>query len=101
MCRKGLIMEESIHTKKSDAELSLWNRKQLNLKGIEDVVSFDELAVYLVTKDGNLIVEGTELHITALDVAEGIMTIEGHIRSMVYSDKETAIKGSFFSKMFK
>ncbi len=84
-----------------DAELTLWGRKILKLRGIEDVVSFDEVSVYLVTKDGNLLIEGTELHITTLDVTAGDMAIEGHIRSMLYNDKETAAKSGFFSKMFK
>ena len=92
---------ETSNTIKSDANLSLWNRKILNLSGIEDVISFDELSVYLVTKEGNLLVEGADLHITTLDVSDGNMTIEGIVTSMVYHDKENATKGGFFSKMFK
>ncbi len=92
---------ETSNTIKNDANLTLWNRKILNLSGIEDVISFDELSVYLVTKEGNLLIEGAELHITTLDVSEGNMTIEGVINSMVYHDKENAPKGGFFSKMFK
>lgn len=84
-----------------DAELILWNRKILNLQGIEDVISFDELNVYLITKDGNLLIEGTDLHITTLDVSAGKMMIEGYIRSIVYNDKEPTAKSGFFSKMFK
>ncbi len=91
-------MEQNDFTE--DTTLALQNRSILRLRGIEDVVSFDELAVYLVTKDGNLTVEGTELHITTLDVTAGNMTIEGHIRTMAYSNKESA-KSGFFSKMFK
>lgn len=81
--------------------LILQNREILNLTGIEDVISFDEMSVYLVTGNGNLLVEGSDLHITTLDVAAGNMTIEGFIRAMTYHDKETAKKGGFFSKVLK
>ncbi len=94
-------MTEKLTDSANEAELILWNRKILHLKGIEDVVSFDEMAVYLITKDGNLLIEGSELHITTLDVSDGNMTIEGAIRSMIYHDREIAAKSGFFSKLFK
>ena len=81
--------------------LILQNREILNLTGIEDVISFDEMSVYLVTGNGNLLVEGSDLHITTLDVSAGNMTIEGFVRAMTYHDKETAKKGGFFSKVLK
>jgi sporulation protein YabP len=92
---------ETSNTIKNAANLTLWNRKILNLSGIEDVISFDELSVYLVSKEGNLLVEGADLHITTLDISEGNMTIEGIVNSMVYHDKETAVKSGFFGKIFK
>lgn len=84
-----------------NASLILWERKNLNLSGIKDVISFDDLSVYLITEQGNLLIEGTDLHITVLDVSSGHMTIEGTIRSMIYNDKETKKKDGFFSKMLK
>lgn len=81
--------------------LALQNREILNLTGIEDVISFDEMSVYLVTGNGNLLIEGNGLHITTLDVSAGNMTIEGFVRSMIYNDKETSKKGGFFSKVLK
>jgi sporulation protein YabP len=85
----------------NNAELTLWNRKSLHLYGIEDVISFDDLSVYLITKDGNLLVEGSDLHITELDVSAGKMAIDGHIRSMIYHDNEPKTKNGFLSKIFK
>ena len=84
------------------ASLILWNRKNLNLKNIEEVVSFDDLNIYLITKDnGNLLIEGNNLHITTLDVASGNMTVEGTICAMIYNDKESHKKESFFSRILK
>ena len=70
-----------METNENKASLVLYQRKRLNLAGIEDVVSFDELSIYLVTENGNLLIEGTDLHITTLDVASGHMTVEGTVRS--------------------
>jgi sporulation protein YabP len=90
-----------METTENKASLMLYQRKLMQLCGIEDVVSFDELNIYLVTEYGNLLIEGTDLHITALDVASGNMTVEGMIRSMIYNDKETKKKDGFFSRMMK
>lgn len=86
---------------KKNTKLQLTNRERLELDGIEDVLSFDEMSVYLVTENGNLLVEGNDLHITTLNVESGDLVIEGHVRSMAYNDKETTKKGSFFSRVLK
>ena len=81
--------------------LSLEGRKKLNLSGIEDVISFDELSIYLITKNGNLLIEGTDLHITTLDISSGNMTVDGLINSIIYNDKEIKKKEGLFSRMIK
>ena len=86
---------------KKSTKLQLINREHLELDGIEDVLSFDEMSVYLVTENGNLLVEGTDLHITTLNVESGDLVIEGYIRSMAYNDKETGKKSSFLSRVLK
>ena len=86
---------------KKSTKLQLTNREHLELDGIEDVLSFDEMSVYLVTENGNLLVEGTDLHITTLNVESGDLVIEGYIRSMAYNDKETGKKGGFLSRVLK
>jgi sporulation protein YabP len=98
ICERVIILEV-IETK--NASLVLWERKKLNLSGIQDVLSFDELSVYLITAQGNLLIEGADLHIKVLDVSSGYMTIEGSSRSMIYNDKETKKKDGFFAKMLK
>ena len=90
-----------METNENKASLILYQRKLLHLGGIEDVISFDELSIYLVTENGNLLIEGTDLHITTLDVASGHMTVEGMIRSMIYNDKESGKKEGFFARMMR
>ena len=88
-------------TEIKNASIMLWERKQLQLSGIEDVISFDELSVYVMTKNGNLLIEGNDLHITTLDISSGNMVIEGMLRSMIYNDKEVKKKDGFFAKIVK
>ena len=88
-----------METTENKASLILYQRKKLNLCGIEDVVSFDELNIYLITENGNLLIEGNDLHITTLDVTSGNMTVEGLICAMIYNDKENKKKDGFFSRM--
>ena len=84
-----------------NAEITLWERKRLLLENIEDVISFDDLSIYLITKFGNLLIEGSELHITTLDVQSGKMMVEGLICSILYNDKDSKKKYGFFSKILK
>lgn len=93
-------MAELVNERKK-TKLYLTNRERLELDGIEDVLSFDEMSVYLVTENGNLLIEGRDLHITALNVDSGDLVIEGFVRSMAYNDKETVKKGGFFSRVMK
>ena len=88
-------------TEMKNAEITLWERKRLLLENIEDVISFDDLSIYLITKFGNLLIEGSELHITTLDVQSGKMMVEGLICSILYNDKDSKKKDGFFSKILK
>ena len=96
-----MIFLADLQNENKDTSLNLKNREVLTLTGIEDVISFDEASVYLATGNGNLLIEGTGLHITTLDVSAGNMTVEGFIRSVLYNDKENVKKGGFFSKVMK
>lgn len=65
-------------------KLSLDNRGKLLVSGVEDVESFDEQAIVLITVRGVLIVRGTGLHLQSLDLQGGSVTVEGVIDSLVY-----------------
>ena len=61
---------------------------------------FNESMVVLMTEGGGLTVEGTELHITKLNLDEGQVIIEGQIIAFEYDDVPVQ-RGSFFSRMFR
>lgn len=84
--------------KRTASEINIKNRETVVLSGIEDVVSFDESAIYLITSEGKLVVEGSGLHITALDVALGKMTVDGYVTALTYDDREKGRKQGLFSR---
>ena len=80
----------------------LENREKLSLTGVSDVDTFDENKIVLFIPDDTIIIEGEDLHIQKLDVAEGQLVIEGEINSIVYSDKNYGGKQKgFLRKLLK
>ncbi len=75
------------------------NREKLMLSGVEDVISFDEMELELVTGLGELTVRGERLNIENLNRDTGDMLITGKIDELLYSDRKPEAKG-FFRKMF-
>lgn len=81
-----------------DSELVLKDRNSLSIKGVNDVRSFDEERIRLVTTLGNLTVTGSGLHMSRLSVETGEAQIEGKISSLIYSNSIN--KNSLLKKLF-
>ncbi|MDI9512559.1 MAG: sporulation protein YabP [Caldicoprobacterales bacterium] len=78
------------------------NREKVTITGVEDVDSFDESAVLLVTEQGFITLHGIDLHINKLNLEDGQLIVEGEILGLEYSKQEGGRgKGGFFSKMFR
>ena len=78
------------------------NRERVTITGVQDVDSFDEASVLLVTDLGYITLHGLDLHINKLNLEEGQLIVEGEIVGIEYSNHEgTAKSGGFFSKLFK
>ena len=75
-------------TVKQNHNMILENRKSLSISGITDVDSFDEREIILYTQLGELTIQGRELHIDAMSVETGDMTITGDIWALIYGDKD-------------
>lgn len=71
----------------------------LSVTGVKDVVSFNEQEVLLLTEGGELAISGEELHITKLNLDDGVVALEGEIISLDYDDPQ--VKGSLFKRMFR
>ena len=84
--------------------LVLRDRNLLEVRGVTDVVRFDEESVVLSTVCGTLTVEGASLHVQVLNLEQGTVTVDGRVDSLLYFDAEPAgkgEKGGFFGKLFR
>ena len=81
--------------------LSLENRKELRISGVEDVDSFSETEIVIVTNMGRLTVKGENLHINKLNVDTGDFAADGCVLSLVYSKNNSQKKGSLTQRLFK
>ncbi len=82
--------------------LSLRDRAVLEMDGVQDVQGFDEATVLLRTAQGSMTVEGEGLHITRLDLENGLLTVTGRIDGLFYTgDASAHKKGGFFARLVK
>ena len=84
--------------------ITMEGRETLEVRGVTDVVRFDEQAVTLTTVCGQMTVEGSSLHIHVLSMEEGIVTMDGRIDALVYEETEDGDKNGrsgFFGKLFR
>lgn len=75
-------MNDSMH------KLFLSERNHLELSGVSEVISFDELSVFLHSACGRMEIEGEGLHISALDLSCGEVKVEGKINGIFYYDEK-------------
>jgi sporulation protein YabP len=80
------------------SSLILDNRKKLSVTGVEDVVGFNDESVSLKTVKGDLLVSGSSLHISKLDLDTGNVELEGIINSLQYSREKN--DKSFMQRLF-
>ena len=59
----------------------LEGREQLTVSGVEEVESFDENTIVMLTVKGTLVVRGEDLHIEKLSLDGGDLKVEGTRRS--------------------
>ncbi len=79
--------------------LSLQNRSKLAISGVEDVESFDENTICLLTTEGGLTVRGSELHIEKLSLDGGDLLVEGKVESLSY-EEDNRRQGGLFGRLF-
>lgn len=76
-------------------------RKKLELTGISEVINFNEESIILETVMGGLIIKGSNMKVSALNVENGEMCIDGFISSLTYVSKNSGKKENILKKMFK
>ena len=84
--------------------IEMQGRERLQIRGVRDVISFDEQAVVLETVCGSLAVEGSQLHIHVLNVEQGIVAMDGTVNSIGYFESASADaprKGGLLARLFR
>lgn len=78
-------------------------RERVTVRGVIDVISFDEEAVISETDMGMLIVRGANLHVNRLNLESGELYIDGEVDTVAYEEEGPFKSGgaSFFSKIFR
>ena len=64
-------------------------RAHVEIRGMTEVLCFDETSVALATTRGEMLIEGRDLRVGVLDVKEGTVSVYGHIESIYYRDEDT------------
>ena len=83
---------------KVEHHLILEDRERLSVSGVEDVESFDETMVVMVTSQGVLVVRGEGLHIEKLSLDGGDLKVEGMVESLTY-EADRRGRGGFLSRL--
>lgn len=67
-------------------KMTMTNRRNCSVNGVNDVLSFDVHEILLETEQGMLMIKGNELHVSRLTLEKGEVDIDGRIDSFTYSD---------------
>ena len=81
-------------------DIRLFSREKLDVSGVVDVIRFDDLCVVLQTRCGELTIDGKNIKISVLDTEKGVVSLDGTIDAIYYSDDNKKEKRGFFGKLF-
>lgn len=88
-----------IPNKPMSHEVLIQNRSRVQITGVTDVIRFDEYEIGMETADGEMTVEGSDLHISRLSLETGDVHIEGSVSAIRYDDADSGKKkGGLFRK---
>lgn len=77
---------EDLNNSARTHKVSMTNRKNCLINGVNDVLSFDIHEILLETEQGMLMIKGDDLHVSRLTLEKGEVDIDGRIDSLTYSD---------------
>ena len=78
-------------------DLHLFDRKLLKVTGVKTVSEFDEKSVVLELEAGTLVVSGSGMTVSRLDVESGEVEISGTVSGMNYR----GAKENLFKRLWK
>ena len=91
-------MNRQPEAKKTEHSFSVKARKNAQISGVTQVVSFDESCVVLLTECGEMTIEGNSLAVDALDVESGQVSVSGEVSAVLYADERPKRRKGFFGR---
>ena len=89
-------------TRKTAHKVIIDGRDRVTVSAVNDVDSFNENEIIFLTSQGMMTITGEDLHITKLDLDEGMLVIDGTIDSIDYADhEEERMNGKKLFKVFR
>ena len=84
-------------------KMTMTNRRNCTVNGVNDVLSFDVNEILLETEQGMLMIKGDGLHVNRLTLEKGEVDVDGSVDSLIYSSNEAYHKSgeSLFSRLFR
>ena len=83
---------------RKEHEIKIIKRKEMSISGVEEVISFDEESVRLMSIEGEIYIEGEDIKIGVLDTDRGLVTLSGKINGFYYVSEDKGAKKGFFSR---
>lgn len=80
--------------------ITLKERSNLIISGVEHIYSFNDKKVEVKTSAGEMVIEGENLDMSKLSIDDNIISIDGTINSIAYT-KSKQQQENFFKKVFK
>ena len=72
--------------KQEKSDIAVRSRKRIDVTGVKEVLSFDDSSVSMITRCGEMSVEGEGLKVGTLDTDKGVVIIDGKIDAVIYYD---------------
>ena len=83
-------------------DVCLFSRRYMELTGIEEVGSFTDEQITLVSSLGMIAIEGKNLKIESFQTESGLLKINGEVDSFCYYGRqENEEKRGIFAKLFR
>ena len=96
-----MVYDERLKSAQTAHNAVMEGRRKLSVSGVEDVESFDENEIVMVTALGILVLTGKDLRIEKLSLDSGDVIVEGAIDRLEYEDITRTDGSGFFSRLFK
>lgn len=90
-------MEKTKNNNTSTSRLVLENQKKIMVTGVAEILSSNESSLFAKLNKGNIYIYGSGIHITKLDVEQGLLEAEGNFNQIKYNDKSDNI----FKRIFR